>query len=80
MRYPKIKIKTTFWQGKNVEQWKEQYNRLLWYLGIFAITNIVYHMFSGTENKFIYIVNLIPFITTIIGTISYNKRKRKEND
>lgn len=78
MRYPKISIKTNFWKSKNIEEWMKRYDRLMWYLGIFAITNITYHIFANTEGMFIYIVNIIPFITSIVAIISYSKRNKEE--
>lgn len=77
MKIPKPKISTKYWKGKTTQQWKEETNRMLWYIGIFAIINIIYNIFNNA-NWYIITVNAIPYITATLGIISYNKHKKEE--
>lgn len=76
---PSIKIKTIFWNNEDTGIWRERVNKIMWYMGIFSLANIVYNIFSN-NSILLYITNIIPYITATIAVLSYNKFNKEGKD
>jgi len=68
----KLQIKTQFWDSKVLNDWRKRYSRIGYWVGIFSLPNIFMYMLY--DNWFMFVVNIIPLVLSIVITISYNKR------
>lgn len=74
-----MRIKTMFWKNEDIGIWRERVNKIMWYMGIFSLANIVYNIFSN-NSILLYITSIVPYITALMAVLSYNKFIRKEKE
>ena len=74
----KLMIKTRFWETDNIESWRENFIRLSFLMGIFALFNVIIGIW---ENRMgILIVNGLPFALSIVIWRSYIKYTQNEKN
>lgn len=73
MKFPKISIKTKFWNESSLDAWKTRYEKLSWIYGMFCLAGFGIGLFR--MDGIMTVVFFLPVLLSVLITISYNKRE-----
>jgi HJR/Mrr/RecB family endonuclease len=71
----KVKLKTSFWEDKDNQEWRSSVSSVILFTVIIGITNLVYTIY--TKAVFLYIINGIYLAFFVLVYLSYFKYKKE---